>query len=52
MLNKNPFGVWKLMKIGHKVQGAKHVHVKFSKMDQLQALLFQLFKPQMTKPLT
>jgi hypothetical protein len=41
MLNTSPFGIGKLVKIGHKVQGAKHVHVKFSKMDQLQALLFQ-----------
>jgi hypothetical protein len=42
MFNKNPFGIGKLMKIDHEVQGAKHVYVNFAKMDQLQALLFQL----------
>jgi hypothetical protein len=42
MLGKTSFGIGKLMKIDHEVQGAKHVHVKISKNDQLQALLFQL----------
>ena len=46
MFNKNPFGVGKLMKTDHKVQGAKHVYVNFAKMDQLQALMFQLCKPR------
>ena len=52
MLNKNPFGIGKFMKTGHEVQCAKHVYENFAKMDQLQALLFQWFKPHMTKPPT
>ena len=41
MLNKNPFGVGKILKTGHEVQGTKHVYGNFAKMDQLKALLFQ-----------
>ena len=41
MLNKNLFGVWKIVKTGHEVQGTKHVYGNFAKMGQLQALLFQ-----------
>ena len=41
MLDKNPFGVWKIVKTGHEVQGTKHVFENFAKNDQLQALLFQ-----------
>ena len=52
MLDKNPFGVWKFMKTDLEVWCTKHVFEKFAKMDQLQALLFQGCKPQMTKPST
>jgi hypothetical protein len=41
MLNKNSFGVGKIIKTGHEVQGTKHVYENFAKMDQLQALMFQ-----------
>jgi hypothetical protein len=44
MLGKNPFGVWKIVKFGHEVQGTKHVFGKFAKKDQLRALLFNLYK--------
>ena len=38
MLSKNPFGVGKILKTGHEVQGTKHVNGNFAKRDQLQAL--------------
>ena len=40
MLIKTPFEPWKLMKSSHEVWGAKHVHVRISKMAKVQALLF------------
>ena len=52
MLNKNSFGVGKILKTGHEVQGTKHAFEIFAKIGQLQALLFQWCKPQMTKPST
>jgi hypothetical protein len=39
-VEKNPFEVWKLVKLEFKVQGAKHEKAKFLNLANVQALLF------------
>jgi hypothetical protein len=40
MLGKNPFEVWKLVKLEFKVQGAKHARAMFLNLANVQAHLF------------